>query len=416
MSNGAVVVTNGNRYPVTTNAAAYRYYRLWCTNTNALLGGMLSEVYFDVNTNTYVNSLFAKANCATDLDGDGVVNYLDLDSDGDGCSDAYESGATNSPLRNFAFTNAVGSNGLANVVETSVDSGVINYVSTYANATDPAIKTCSPSPLPPTVNSLVTNDDTPLLSGLVTLPSGAGHALSVVVNGVTYTTANGLVVDAVNGTWSLVLPTTPASIYSVLARVTDGAGQTAEDISTSELIIDTTPPGIPTVVSQVTQNPTPTVTGTVNLAAGDTLAVTINGVTYTTANGLTVSGNSWSVVLPSTADGTYAVTAVVTDPAGNTATDITAAELVIDNTAPLAPTVNSLVTADTTPVITGTALVGPGDNLTVTVNGATYTVVPDVNGNWAIDTGTAIPTSGSLQPFVDGQSCLLYTSPSPRDS
>jgi len=404
MSNGGTVVMNGNRYPVTTNAAAYRYYRLWSTNTNAPVNGTLSEIYFDVNTNTYVTSLFPKTNCTTDTDGDGTNNYLDLDSDGDGCSDAYESGATNSPLRNFAFTNAVGGNGLADVVETAVDSGVITYVSTYAGATNASVKTCPATPVPPTVNTLVTTNTTPRLTGLVTLPSGAGHSLSVTVNGVTYTTAHGLVVDAVNGTWHLDLPPTPAATYSVLARVTDVVGQAAEDISATELTIDTTPPAIPTVVSQVTQNRTPTVTGTVNLGAGEILEVTINGVTYTTANGLSVVGTAWSVTLPSTADGTYAVTAVARDPAGNTATDITTAELIIDNVAPLASTVISQTTADLTPVITGTALVGLGDTLTVTVNGATYTVVPDGSGNWSIDTGTAIPTSGTLGAFVDGTS------------
>ena len=278
MSNGGVIVTNGNRYPVTTNAAAYRYYRLWSTNTNAPLAGTLSEVFFDVNTNSYQASFFPRTNCATDTDGDGTVNYLDLDSDGDGCSDAYESGATNSPIHNFAFTNAVGSNGLVNLLETSVDSGVITYVSTYADATNASVKTCPPAPVPPTVNSLLTNDTTPSLSGLVTL--AAGHSLEVVVNGVTYTTANGLVVDPVNGTWSLVLPITPAGTYSVVARVTDVAGQTAEDITLNELTIDTTPPAIPTVVSQITQDTTPTVTGTVNTSAP---ATTQQGQTGTSA-------------------------------------------------------------------------------------------------------------------------------------
>jgi uncharacterized surface protein with fasciclin (FAS1) repeats len=82
------------------------------------------------------------------------------------------------------------------------------------------------------------------------------------------------------------------------------------------------------VVALITNDTTPTVTGTVTLAAGEALAVTINGVTYTTANGLTISGNTWSVTLPTTNDGTYAVTATVTDAAGNmskvTATDVAA--------------------------------------------------------------------------------------------
>ncbi|MCI2965504.1 Ig-like domain-containing protein, partial [Shewanella sp. N2AIL] len=60
--------------------------------------------------------------------------------------------------------------------------------------------------------------------------------------------------------------------------------------------------------------------GTVDLGDNSTLAVTINGVVYTTANGLVIdaSGN-WSIDLTGTtlADGTYPVSATVTDLAGN---------------------------------------------------------------------------------------------------
>uniref|UniRef100_UPI0037C04D5C FG-GAP repeat domain-containing protein n=1 Tax=Daejeonella sp. TaxID=2805397 RepID=UPI0037C04D5C len=68
-----------------------------------------------------------------DTDSDGKPNRLDLDSDADGCSDAKEAGTTTSLTANYAFTSAVGTNGLANVLETSADNGIINYVSTYAD-------------------------------------------------------------------------------------------------------------------------------------------------------------------------------------------------------------------------------------------------------------------------------------------
>ncbi|MCM5663079.1 DUF7507 domain-containing protein [Galbibacter mesophilus] len=72
------------------------------------------------------------ATIACDLDGDGVLNQFDLDSDGDGCSDAFESGATTNDSPDFQFpSTAVGTNGLANTLETVSDSGEINYTSTY---------------------------------------------------------------------------------------------------------------------------------------------------------------------------------------------------------------------------------------------------------------------------------------------
>ncbi|MCU7844786.1 MAG: JDVT-CTERM domain-containing protein [Candidatus Thiodiazotropha sp. (ex Monitilora ramsayi)] len=67
-----------------------------------------------------------------DTDGDGVVDSLDLDSDNDGLYDLLESGAVTTGLDTDAdgvidLANTVGANGLANTLETSADSGVINY-------------------------------------------------------------------------------------------------------------------------------------------------------------------------------------------------------------------------------------------------------------------------------------------------
>lgn len=70
---------------------------------------------------------------AIDTDGDGLPDSLDLDSDNDGLFDLYESGITNSAALDvnndgrIDSTYAVGTNGLANIIETSTDSGVINY-------------------------------------------------------------------------------------------------------------------------------------------------------------------------------------------------------------------------------------------------------------------------------------------------
>ena len=54
--------------------------------------------------------LFAGCN-DQNTDNDGIPNRLDRDSDGDGCSDALESGATTSTTANFAFTGTMGAMG-----------------------------------------------------------------------------------------------------------------------------------------------------------------------------------------------------------------------------------------------------------------------------------------------------------------
>ena len=76
-----------------------------------------------------------------DTDEDGIPNRIDLDSDGDGCYDAFESGVTGATNDGsitdslIATTNAqVGLNGFANDLESNdTDTAIINYTSTYIN-------------------------------------------------------------------------------------------------------------------------------------------------------------------------------------------------------------------------------------------------------------------------------------------
>ena len=76
-----------------------------------------------------------------DTDGDGVPDYLDLDADNDGLFDLTESGADATPLDvnndgQIDLTNVFGSNGLADAVETGADTGVIVYNSGQPLDTD----------------------------------------------------------------------------------------------------------------------------------------------------------------------------------------------------------------------------------------------------------------------------------------
>ncbi|MGY8914053.1 MAG: Ig-like domain-containing protein, partial [Flavobacteriales bacterium] len=61
-----------------------------------------------------------------DNDSDGITNQLDLDVDNDGIYDAVEAGH-GQPHTNGIVNGNFGANGLADVVETAVDSGKINY-------------------------------------------------------------------------------------------------------------------------------------------------------------------------------------------------------------------------------------------------------------------------------------------------
>ncbi|WP_405250465.1 Ig-like domain-containing protein [Dokdonia sp. Asnod3-C12] len=254
-------------------------------------------------------------------------------------------------------------------VDASVEDTVGNTASD--NTTD-ELTIDSVSPTTPTVTAQTTNDTTPLITGT----ADSDDELMVIVNGVTYTEGDGNLIDNGNDTWSLQIPIgneLPDGTYDVDASVEDTVGNTASDTTTDELIIDATAPTTPTVTAQTTNDTTPLITGTAD--SDDELTVIVNGITYTEGdtNLIDNGDNTWSLQIPDGSelpDGTYDVDASVEDTVGNTASDTTTDELIIDATAPTTPTVTAQITNDTTPLITGTA--DSDDELTVIVNGITY--------------------------------------------
>jgi len=230
-------------------------------------------------------------------------------------------------------------------------------------------------PVVPTVTSQVTNDATPVISGTATV--GPGETLSVIVDGITYTAGDGNLIDNGDGTWVLSI-TNPLAEgnYNVTAIVTDAAGNNAIDVTAGELLVEAVPLATPTVVPLTTTDTTPVITGNAIVGTGDTLTVTVDGVTYTAGDSNLVynSSGSWALSIPTPmADGTYEVVATVTDVFNNAFPDTSSNELVIDTTAPVIPTVTAQTTNNTTPVISGSATVGLGETLTVTVDGIMVT-------------------------------------------
>ena len=109
---------------------------------------------------------------------------------------------------------------------------------------------------------------------------------------------------------------------------------------------------------------------------------------------------SWDLTIPladALVDNLYQVIATLTDAAGNTSTDPGVDELWIDTSAPSSPGVTSLLTNDDTPLISGTAIVGSGETLSVEVNGVVYTVgdgnlIDNGDGSWDL----TIPLADAL--------------------
>ena len=188
------------------------------------------------------------------------------------------------------------------------------------------------------------------------------------------------------------------------ASQTDSWGNIG-NATTVQLDKDATPPGTPTVGAQATNDTTPIVTGTAD--AGASVSVSIGGAVYTVvANG----SGGWSLdtgavapdsgIFNPTNNGPNEVTATVTDGVGNSSTDATNNEVVIDTIVPVSPTVDVLLTNDATPIVTGTAEAGSTN--TITFGGASFTAVANGSGQWSLDTGTAAPDSGAFAPYENG--------------
>ena len=144
------------------------------------------------------------------------------------------------------------------------------------------------------------------------------------------------------------------------------------------------PNGPVTVNSLTTTNTTPTLTGSVTLATGETLSVQVNGVVYYVGANLSVSGNTWTLNIPSTTPtGTYEVTAVITNSGGYILTDATINELVIIPP----PTITTSGTLSAFTTCSGVA----STTQTVTVSGANLTN----NITLTAPTGYELSTSGS---------------------
>ena len=241
------------------------------------------------------------------------------------------------------------------------------------------------TPAAPVVNALVTNDQTPILTG--TYDSADLTGLSVAVNGTTYVLGTDAELTAVGDDWTLDLSAIAPlaeGIYPVTAIGTDTYGNQATDATTLELTIDTTDPVV-TVASLTTNNTQPALTGTV-----DDNAATINVLVDLNNYAATNNGDgTWSLsagTIAALGEGTYEVVVTATDAAGNAGTDGTTLELTIDTTDPVV-TVASLTTNNTQPALTGT----------VDDNAATINVLVDLNnyaatnngdGTWSLSAGT----------------------------
>ncbi|WP_423237358.1 Ig-like domain-containing protein [Enterobacter asburiae] len=257
------------------------------------------------------------------------------------------------------------------------------------------------------------------ISGTTT--AEVGQTVTVTLGGKSYTAQ-----VQQGGIWSVNVPGTDLSAladngYTVQVSVSDAAGNPGS--AGKAITLDTTPPTVSfnavagdDVINSVEHGQAQIVSGTATGASvGDKLVITIGSNQYTTT--VDASGN-WSVGVPASVisaltDGTVTLSATITDSAGNSSTQT---HDVVVNTASVALTINTLsgddvinaAEAGSPLVINGSsAQFASGTQVTVTLNGKSYTATIQSDGSWtttvpAADVG-ALADGASYQVSVSAQ-------------
>ncbi|MDP2595027.1 Ig-like domain-containing protein [Alteromonas stellipolaris] len=211
-----------------------------------------------------------------------------------------------------------------------------------------------------------TNDATPLISGTTNAPVGSTVTLTVTDSAGAVQTFTAAVQG--DGTFSASVPADLAEgNYTVVAEVTDGAGNTGSDSETGG-VVDTTSPAIDVAEQGIGNDATPTISGTTDQPAGSTVSITVtdNAGNIQTLTATVQNDGSFSVDVPTTlAEGNYTVQATVVDEAGNTASD--AETGIIDTISPVITLDEPSTVSDSTPTISGTVDLPQGSTVQITV-------------------------------------------------
>ncbi|WP_423250573.1 Ig-like domain-containing protein [Enterobacter roggenkampii] len=244
-----------------------------------------------------------------------------------------------------------------------------------------------------------------IVSGKVT-GAQAGDVITVTLNGKDYTA----MLDA-SGSWSVGVPAADVGALvngdqTISATLTDKAGNSATathefDVSLTAPVVAINTLAADDVINATEKGQDLQVSGTSNQPEGTAITVTLNGINYTATTD--ASGN-WSVTVPAAhvsalGEASYAVTASVTDAAGNSAS--TGHSVLVDSALPQV-TINPVATDDiinAAEVAAGQTLSGKvsgaasGDTVTITLGGNTYTATVQDDLSWSVNVPSSVLTA-----------------------
>lgn len=235
----------------------------------------------------------------------------------------------------------------------------------------------------PVANGGFTNDAQPTLTGT----AEAGSTVKIFDNGVQIGS-----VTATGGAWSFTpSPALSNGPHNLTFTATDAVGNASSPTAGYVINVDTLAPGAPVISSVIDDvgsvtgpvtgtNPTndtrPTLNGTAEANATVRIYDGITLVGTVTADG---SGN-WTLPQTTTlTQGTHNFTATATDAAGNTSVASAVTTIIVDTTAPTAPT--GTFNADGS-VLTGTAEAGSTVAIRL-ADGSTVTAIAGSNGTYS---------------------------------
>jgi len=190
---------------------------------------------YTVATNTTLSQTNMGSNFVHFQNTDEVNNTFDITSatTGTAAADKYRVRATYFAISSFGIKTGISNSSLAYFYLDFSNGPEFKSGMTYVN---------------PSVNPATTADQTPTLTGtygigVSNVPLASVYSMIVTVNGVTYTTSNGLSYS--NGNWSLTTGVLANNVYDVIVKVIyyDGVNHTNDvtlyDPTFSELVIDT---------------------------------------------------------------------------------------------------------------------------------------------------------------------------------
>ncbi|EOF7239910.1 Ig-like domain-containing protein [Enterobacter roggenkampii] len=244
-----------------------------------------------------------------------------------------------------------------------------------------------------------------IVSGKVT-GAQAGDVITVTLNGKDYTA----MLDA-SGSWSVGVPAADVGALvngdqTISATLTDKAGNSTTathefDVSLTAPVVAINTLAADDVINATEKGQDLQVSGTSNQPEGTAITVSLNGINYTATTD--ASGN-WSVTVPAAnvsalGEASYAVTASVTDAAGNSAS--TGHSVLVDSALPQV-TINPVATDDiinAAEVAAGQTLSGKvsgaasGDTVTITLGGNTYTATVQDDLSWSVNVPSSVLTA-----------------------